>query len=61
MRANFREDLYFRLNVVNLDIPSLRERPDDIPVLAEFFVKKYSEANDVADPPDQPAGNHAFA
>lgn len=45
--GNFREDLYFRLNVVNLDIPSLRERPDDIPVLAEFFVKKYSEANDV--------------
>ena len=45
--GNFREDLYFRLNVVNLDIPSLRERPDDIPVLAEFFVKKYSDANDV--------------
>ena len=45
--GNFREDLYFRLNVVNLDIPSLRERPDDIPVLAEFFVKKYSEANDM--------------
>lgn len=45
--GNFREDLYFRLNVVNLDIPSLRDRPDDIPVLAEFFVKKYSEANDV--------------
>lgn len=45
--GNFREDLYFRLNVVNLDIPALRERPDDIPVLAEFFVKKYSDANDV--------------
>ncbi len=46
-QGNFREDLYFRLNVVNLDIPSLRERPGDIPVLAEFFVRKYSEANDM--------------
>ncbi|MFH1805547.1 MAG: sigma-54 dependent transcriptional regulator [Pseudomonadota bacterium] len=45
--GNFRDDLYFRLNVVNLDIPSLRERPGDIPVLAEFFIRKYSEANDV--------------
>jgi DNA-binding NtrC family response regulator len=52
--GNFREDLYFRLNVVNLDIPSLRERPDDIPVLAEFFVKKYSEANDVPVRPISP-------
>ncbi|MEQ8287583.1 sigma-54 dependent transcriptional regulator [Thalassospira sp.] len=52
--GNFREDLYFRLNVVNLDIPALRERPDDIPVLAEFFVKKYSEANDVAVRPISP-------
>jgi DNA-binding NtrC family response regulator len=46
-QGNFREDLYFRLNVVNLDIPSLRERPGDIPVLAEFFMRKYSEANDM--------------
>ncbi|WP_417827940.1 sigma-54-dependent transcriptional regulator [Thalassospira sp.] len=52
--GNFREDLYFRLNVVNLDIPALRERPDDIPVLAEFFVKKYSEANDVPVRPISP-------
>lgn len=52
--GNFREDLYFRLNVVNLDIPSLRERPDDIPVLAEFFVKKYSEANEVPIRPISP-------
>ena len=52
--GNFREDLYFRLNVVNLDIPSLRERPDDIPVLAEFFVKKYSDANDVPVRPISP-------
>jgi DNA-binding NtrC family response regulator len=52
--GNFREDLYFRLNVVNLDIPALRERPGDIPVLAEFFVRKYSEANDMPIRPISP-------
>jgi len=46
--SNFREDLYFRLNVVNLHIPSLRDRPDDILVLADFFVKKFADANDTA-------------
>ncbi|OFX10606.1 MAG: sigma-54-dependent Fis family transcriptional regulator, partial [Alphaproteobacteria bacterium RIFOXYD12_FULL_60_8] len=43
----FREDLYFRLNVMNIRIPSLRERPLDIPVLAQHFIGKYSEANGV--------------
>ncbi|MGB1007631.1 MAG: sigma-54-dependent transcriptional regulator, partial [Thalassobaculaceae bacterium] len=43
--GNFREDLYFRLNVFNLQLPALRERPGDIPVLAEFFAKKYAESN----------------
>ncbi len=43
--GNFREDLYFRLNVVNLKIPPLRGRPQDIPVLAEHFISKYAEAN----------------
>lgn len=43
--GNFREDLYFRLNVFNVAIPSLRERPADIPLLADFFLKKYAEAN----------------
>jgi len=41
----FREDLLFRLNVVNLQIPPLRQRPGDIIALAEFFVKKYAKAN----------------
>lgn len=41
----FREDLLFRLNVVNLKIPPLRERPGDIAALSEHFVKKYSDAN----------------
>lgn len=45
---NFREDLYFRLNVVNLRIPALRERPKDIRVLSEHFIKKYAEANGMA-------------
>ena len=43
----FREDLYFRLNVVNLRVPALRERPKDVEPLAEFFVKKYAEMNAV--------------
>lgn len=41
----FREDLFFRLNVITIDIPPLRERPDDILPLAEFFLKKYSMEN----------------
>src|ERR671925_460152 len=43
--GKFREDLLFRLNVVNLKIPPLRERPADILELAQHFAKKYSEAN----------------
>ncbi len=43
----FRQDLYYRLNVVNIDIPPLRERKDDIVVLAKHFVKKYSELNEI--------------
>ncbi|MEQ8357336.1 MAG: sigma-54 dependent transcriptional regulator [Kiloniellaceae bacterium] len=43
--GSFREDLYFRLNVVNIQLPALRERPQDIPILAQHFAAKYSEAN----------------
>ncbi|MBV8791388.1 MAG: sigma-54-dependent Fis family transcriptional regulator [Pseudolabrys sp.] len=43
--GKFREDLLFRLNVVNLKIPPLRERPADIAALAAYFINKYSEAN----------------
>ena len=43
----FREDLFFRLNVVNLDIPPLRNRPSDVIALAKHFVKKYAVLNGV--------------
>jgi two-component system, response regulator FlrC len=46
--GSFREDLLFRLNVVNLKIPPLRERPADVIELAEYFVRKYAAANGVA-------------
>lgn len=40
---NFREDLFYRLNVLTLNIPALRMRPDDILVLGDYYLKKYSE------------------
>ena len=46
--GTFREDLLFRLNVVNLKLPPLRERPADVQELAQFFARKYADANGVA-------------
>jgi DNA-binding NtrC family response regulator len=40
---SFREDLYYRINALEIEIPPLRKREEDIPVLASFFLKKYSE------------------
>lgn len=47
--GHFREDLYFRLNVFNLQLPALRDRPGDIRALAVHFSKKYAEANGVSE------------
>ena len=43
--GSFREDLYFRLNVIHLNVPPLRERHEDIPILTDFFLKKFCEKN----------------
>ena len=43
--GRFREDLYYRLNVVRIEIPPLRKRTEDIPLLADFFLKQYVEKN----------------
>jgi DNA-binding NtrC family response regulator len=48
MEGRFREDLFFRLNVIPVEIPPLRERTEDILPLAEFFLHKYTKANGVS-------------
>jgi DNA-binding NtrC family response regulator len=44
-RGRFREDLYYRLNVINVEMPALRERATDVPLLAMHFLRKYSSEN----------------
>jgi DNA-binding NtrC family response regulator len=45
-KGNFREDLYYRLNVIRIHVPSLRERKEDIPLLIDHFIRNYSEKED---------------
>ncbi|MDK9697023.1 MAG: sigma 54-interacting transcriptional regulator, partial [Siculibacillus sp.] len=55
-KGTFREDLLYRLNVVNLKIPALRDRPADVQALADHFVERYAKANGLpARPIDQDA------
>ncbi|MFV3074497.1 sigma-54-dependent transcriptional regulator [Niveispirillum fermenti] len=56
--GRFREDLYFRLNVVSLALPPLRERPADVALLSQHFAAKYSEANGL---PQRSVGPTAMA
>ncbi|MFC3052975.1 sigma-54-dependent transcriptional regulator FlbD [Kordiimonas pumila] len=56
--GNFREDLFFRLNVVNLCVPPLRERPADIEILSKHFASKYAEINQS---PDRKISDDAIA
>ncbi len=44
---HFREDLFFRLNVIEIELPSLRSRVEDIPLLVEYFIDKYSRENNI--------------
>ncbi|MBN1474037.1 MAG: sigma-54-dependent Fis family transcriptional regulator [Syntrophaceae bacterium] len=44
-KGNFREDLFYRLNVVSLNVPPLRQRKEDIPILAQHFLKHFSKRN----------------
>jgi two-component system NtrC family response regulator len=44
-KGEFREDLYYRLNVISIPLPALRERREDIPLLIDYFLKKYSRQN----------------
>ena len=59
-QGNFREDLYYRINVIFLTIPPLRERKEDIPLLVNYFIKQYSEANGRPAPEITEEASHAL-
>ena len=43
-RGNFREDLFYRLNVIPFHVPALRDRAEDVPLLADFFLREFTRA-----------------
>jgi transcriptional regulator with PAS, ATPase and Fis domain len=56
INKEFREDLFYRLNIIKIDVPPLRERPEDIPPIFEYFFKKYSSkySNIKVEKPERP-------
>jgi transcriptional regulator with PAS, ATPase and Fis domain len=54
--GRFRQDLYFRLNVLSVSIPPLRERPEDLALLTEYFLKSFSRKMELPQPRLTPAG-----
>ncbi|WP_304344388.1 sigma-54 dependent transcriptional regulator [Chryseobacterium koreense] len=48
-KGNFREDLYFRINIFEINLPPLRERKKDIPKLAQFYIKRFAESMEIKD------------
>lgn len=61
VKANqFRQDLFYRINVIELDVPSLRERRDDIPILVEYFIEQISRKWQIAIPSVSPEAMQAL-
>ena len=60
IEKRFREDLYYRLNVVHVDLPALKERRQDIPILAYHFLKKYAHVNGKSIQDISPEAMHAL-
>jgi DNA-binding NtrC family response regulator len=58
--GSFREDLYFRLNVVQILMPPLRERPDDLPILLNHFLREFGEENAIEPPVIEPGAMRAL-
>ncbi|MEW6352851.1 MAG: sigma-54 dependent transcriptional regulator [Pseudomonadota bacterium] len=59
-QGEFRQDLFYRINVIELHVPSLRERPQDIPILAEHILTRLAEQADTAKPELTPAAMDAL-